>query len=334
MQKIKYPTNMIWKKDKDSWVVNRFMGVDWSDVDWEHVGKQACPHCQARGDDNSGNNLHTYGYDDAGLPLGGKCYREELVIVSVEKAIEDANEEAGNKAKDYVKKYDGGNKAVSDFDLKKESKELRKLKEERLSQEELDRIIEDTGSDPKNKRGMDKEISEKYGIRYQYYEKSGKVKVMMIPAHIEEDGVFQITGYKVRNFDKAKEDRGHFYSIGYVGKLNCFMGQQLKRGENHVLIVGGEIDAVSADTMIRKHSDLKKFHKNYLVVSSLIGEPATFEVCKRNYEFITSFSQVVLGLDNDKAGKEATESIKGVLPNETLFTTKMTHKDANEYWEE
>lgn len=332
MQKNNYPTNMIWKQVKGVWTVPMHNGVSWTSIDWDIEGKQQCPHCVSLGHDNTGNNFHCYGLDENGLPLGGKCYKEEMVVVSMQIAIDRANEEAGEKAKDYVKSYGGGNK-LSEVDLKTESKEKRKLKEDRLTEEELQEIIESTGTDPRRHRGMDKETSERYGIRYQYDEETGKVKIMMIPAHIEEDGQFKITGYKCRNFSKKKEAKGHFYMIGYVGKLNCFMGQQLKRGENHILIVGGEIDAVVSDTMLREHSDLAKYHKKYLVVSSLIGEPATFEVCKRNYDFVTSFPQVVVGLDNDSAGKDATEAIKGVLPNENLFISKLTYKDPWVYWE-
>lgn len=333
MRKNKYPTNMIWKEVKGSWTVPKHYGVSWESIEWDLEGKQQCPHCVEQGNDNSGNNFHCYGLDENNLPLGGKCFREDLVIVSVEKAIEGALRESGEKAGDYVKKFDGGNTKMSEVDAKKASKEALKLKKERYTDKQLQEVLDSTGSDPKRLRGMDKETSEKYGIRYQYNEKTGKAEVMMIPAYIEEDGVFKITGYKCRNFKKSKEETGHFYSIGYVGKLNCFMGQNLKKGENHILIVGGEIDAIVADSMLRDHSDLAKYHKKYLVVSSLIGEPATYEVCKRNYDFVTSFPQMVIALDNDNAGKEATEAVKGVLPNENLFTTKMTYKDAWVYWE-
>lgn len=325
---------MIWKKVKGSWTVPRHNGVSWESIDWEYEGKQQCPHCVSLGRDNSGNNFHCYGLDENNMPLGGKCYREEMVIVSMQQAIDDANEESGNKAKDHVKKFNGGNTKVSDVELKKDSKENLKLKKERMSEEELQEVLDSTGSDPKRLRGMDRDTSEKYAVRYQYDEETGKAVVMMIPAYIEEDGVFKITGYKCRNFKKEKKSTGHFYSIGYVGKLNCFMGQNLKRGEKNILIVGGEIDAIVADTMIRDHSDLAKYHNSYLVVSSLVGEPATFEVCKRNYDFATSFSNVVLALDNDSGGKDATEAIKSVMPNENLFTTKLTYNDPWVYWEE
>lgn len=333
MAKQTYPTNMIWKNVRGDWTVPKHLGVSWESIEWDLEGKQQCPHCVSKGRDNSGNNFHCYGLDENNLPLGGKCYSEEIVIVSMQVAIDKANEELGEKANDYVKKFDGGNKSVSTVDTKKESKERLKLKRERLSEEELQEVLDSTGNDPKRLRGMDKDTSIKYGIRYQYDERTGKPVVMMIPAYIEEEGKNVITGYKCRNFRKEKKSEGHFYSIGYVGKLNMFMGQHLKKGENHLLIVGGEIDAVVSDTMLRDHSDLAKYHKKYLVVSSLIGEPATFEVCKRNYEFVTSFPQVVLGLDNDPAGKDATEAVKDVLPNENLFVTKMTYKDAWEYWE-
>ena len=333
MRKGSYPSNMIWKKVKGEWTVPNHNGVSWESVEWDLEGKQQCPHCRSQGHDNSHNNFHCYGLDESGLPLGGKCYKEDMVIVSMRNAIDDANREAGNKASDYVKKFDGGNTKVSEVEIKKESKERTKLKNERLSDSELKEIIDSTGVDPKRLRGMDLETSEKYGVRYQYNETTGKAEVMMIPAYIEEDGKFEITGYKCRNFKKPKKTAGHFYSIGYVGKLNLFMGQNLKRGEKHLLIVGGEIDAIVADTMIRDHSDLAKYHNTYLVVSSLVGEASTFEVCKRNYDFATSFSSVVMAMDNDSAGKDATEAIKGVLPNENLFTTKLTYKDPWVYWE-
>ncbi|QIW91570.1 primase/helicase protein [Acinetobacter phage vB_AbaM_D22] len=329
------PTNMIWKKVKGEWTIGKFMGVDWSGVEWDYEGKQPCPHCQAQGDDNSGNNLHVYGLDELGRPLGGKCFREELVIVSVEKAIDDANEENGNAAKDKVKSFSGGKKTdMSAFDEKKLSKEKAKLKRERLSGEELQEILDSTGDNPKMLRGLDHETSQKYEIRYQYDESTGKAKVMMIPAFIEEDGKFVITGYKCRNFKRKKEQEGHFYSVGYVGKLNCFMGQNIAKSANHALIVGGEIDVIAADALLKKHSKLKQYNKNYVVLSSLVGEPATFEVCKQNYEFMDKFSKVVIALDNDDAGKDAAERVKEVLPNETLFIAKMSYKDPWVYWEE
>lgn len=332
MRKNNYPKNMIWKYDKGSWTVPKQHGVSWESIDWEYEGKQPCPSCQEQGFDNSGNNFHCYGLDENNLPLGGKCYREDIVIVSTALAIEDALRESGEKSADYVKSFGGGKSVSVDAESKKLSKEKLKLKKERMSDEELEEILESTGDDPRNRRGIDHATSMKYGIRYQYDEKTGKAVVMMIPAFIEEDGEYNITGYKCRNFRKKKEMEGHFYSIGYVGKLNCFMGQQLKKSAKNLLIVGGEIDVLASDVIIQKHTALKKYNNDYLVVSSLVGEPATSEVCKTNYEFATSFSSVTLALDKDDAGKDATEKVKDVLPNENLFTTTLSYKDPDKYW--
>lgn len=327
-------SDMIWHKEKGEWIVPKFMGVSWRSVDWSSKGKQACPHCQERGYDNSGNNLHVYGLDENDRPLGGKCFREELVVVSLEKALEDAKQSKEDSKKDEVKSFTSGGKTiVTDKVTKRDSKEQAKLKRERLSGVELQEVIDSTGTDPKLFRGIPKTTSEKYGVRYQYHEDTGKVKVIMFPAFIEVDGEFQITGYKCRNFSKPKKSAGHFYSIGYVGKLNCFMGQNLKRGERNVVMVGGEIDCLVADAMLRDHSDLAKFRNTYLVVSSLVGEPATAEVCKQNYDFITGFNNTVVALDNDAGGNESTDLIKEVLPQESLFTTKLTYKDPYIFWE-
>ena len=187
-----YKPYLIWKlNEANDWYIPKHAGFDFSDVDFYYEGKVECPCCRSVGRDNSGDNLHLYGVDEDGNPLGGKCFRTDLVIPSYAKAKEDYDNDMieYSGAKDVK-----GNKLIrgeSMSDVKRVSKDSvnqKKLKDKRMSPQEVQDVIDNSGSDPKGFRRLTKEVCDKYGVRFQYNKKSGNVDRILFPSMVFEDG--------------------------------------------------------------------------------------------------------------------------------------------------
>lgn len=333
---MEYKPYLIWKERDGEFYVPKHAGFDFSEVDFYSEGKTACPCCRSVGRDNTGNNLHVYGIDEDGFPQGAKCFRTELVIPSYAKALDDYNEAMQEWEAEHGKNSKGNSgirgermSAVIKKKYLKESNDEKKLKEKRLSPERVQEILDSTGTDPKGRRRLTKEVCEKYGVRFQYDKKTGEVEKMLVPSKIIEDGEVKIVGFKCRDFRLPKDHEFHFVSEGYVGSLSLFMGQDIIQNNKNLIIVGGEFDVLVTDLMLE---DFKKYKTGYTVVSSLTGEPSTATTCKKQYDFVTSFHSITLALDNDETGHDAEKKIIEVLPNEMLHTVKMSYNDPCDYW--
>lgn len=118
----------------------------------------------------------------------------------------------------------------------------------------------------------------------------------------------------------------------YSGNVFCATvptGQLLVR-RNGKVVVCGNSDQLAAYQML---FDAQK-NKNYdpiAVVSGTTGESSVYKQLQNNYDFINQFKKIVICMDADKAGAEATERIHEVLPKGKVFVMKMRYKDPNEY---
>ncbi len=272
------------------------------DYDFE-VGKNPCPECRKNGGDHSGNNFHWYGEDE-----GGYCYSCGFTVPSKE-YIENGfvnNTYANN----------GSRKGVT-----VSNKDLNKLAEKRLKEDELAEVYRNTVSrPPKGYRGLDYAVCEELGIRWEV--KDGSVHKMYYPALIVEDGTYKTTGYKIREYPKT------FYSKGYTGKCNTLAGQTHAVTDT-LVICAGEVDLVSAKQMFKRIE--KKYNRQVNVVSSMLGEDSTADCLKANIDWVEKHKKIILALDNDDAGAKATQKCIDILPKEKLFTANLRYKDANEY---
>lgn len=261
-------------------------------------GKNQCPKCAEEGRDVSGDNFYWYGEDD-----GGYCFACQFVVKSKDQPQETVKE--------------GGAKLVT-----VSAKDLKKLEEKRLTDDQLATIFKNTEAELKSSyRLLDKKVCESLGVRWTYDE-SGKVKDMLFPAKIEQDGSMVVTGYKVRGNPKD------FYSKGYVGKANLFAGQTYAVAEA-LVIVGGEVDLITAKQLLQPIE--AKYKRQINVVSSLLGESETAEFIKRNIEWVEKHKKIILALDNDDAGHKAMELCLDVLPKDRVFKANLRHEDPNEY---
>ena len=333
---------MIWSEVDGVWrVTKRFRGVDWSKIDFSYEHKTQCPVCAEAGLDESANNLHVYGEDENGLPRGAFCFSDGTTIVSCAKAIEDEQNKSStdgkiqakslSKTNALSKKSNIGEESRVSFASGKMSRDEQKLREKRLTQEQIDRIHSETSDELKvGFRGLDKDVCAELGVRWKYDERTGKVSEMYVPAHILENGEFVLTGYQVR---KVRDNQGNlvkdFYALGSVSKLNTFFAQTLNHKET-LVIVGGQVDCISAIQLLRQ--GLSRYPSRIpVVVSAMCGESSTADFIKTHYDWVNTFSKVILALDNDQAGIEAVEKAKEVLNPDTTLVATYSLKDANEY---
>ena len=331
----------IWKCVDGVWTVHkRYKSVDWGEINWNQEGQTGCPYCiQELGGDTSQDNFTVYGLSEEGLANGGHCWSCDTTIVSAEKAIEDLENKSSTDGK--VTSNSLTKKSVKDFNGIKEeskvsfasskvSKDQQKLNDKRLTEEQIAKIHSETSDTLKiGYRGLDKEVCSELGVRWSYCSSTGKVSEMLVPAYVVEDGEPVITGYKVR---KIRDNQGNptkdFYMKGYVGRNNILFGES-KAIADTLIICEGEIDLISVKQMLAPLE--AKYKRNINIVSSMLGASSTVEALKNSIDFVNKHKKIVLCLDSDDAGKEATKKCLDFLPKDKLFTANLRYKDPNDY---
>lgn len=262
------------------------------------VGKNPCKNCIKEGRDSSGDNFYWYGDE-----RGGHCFSCGYTEHS-----EDFLEEM---------KEIGGFKSVTITNT-----DRNKFNEKKFDEDTLNKVLDETSPTLDAKyRGLDKDICAQLGVRWKYDEE-GKVSDMYFPARYVEDGEIKISGYKIRHKPK------NFFSTGYVGKVNL-LGGQTQAVADTLVIVGGEICLVSAKQMLAPIE--KKYNRQINVVTSLLGEDSTADCLKAQIDWVNKHKKIILALDNDDAGKKATQKCLDFLPKDKLFTANLRYKDANDY---
>ena len=257
------------------------------------LGKNPCKKCRQNGHDVSGDNFYWYGEDQ-----GGHCWACGYTVPSKEFKNDRGNFAVNISNRDYLK-----------------------FEDKKLKDEELSKILYETTDELSVRyRGLDSETCKEYGVRWKIVD--GKVSEMWFPANYLEDGKLKTSGYKIR---KTPKD---FFSSSYVGRCNLLAGQTTAIAET-LVIVGGEVDLISAKQMLKKIE--KKYNRQINVVSSLLGEDSTAEILKNNIEFVEKHKKIILCLDNDDAGNKAKLKCIDFLPKDKLFTANLRYKDPNEY---
>lgn len=335
---------MIWEQVDGEWVVNkRYKGVDWSGIIWTEEGHVGCPYCmQELGGDNSQDNFMVYGLDEDDLPNGGHCFSCQSTIISVAVALEDEQNKSSLSGKVISSMLSSKRNKDESSNIKQESsvafgtnssklsRDQQKLAEKRLTQEQIDRIHSETSGELKvGYRGLDKDVCKELGVRWSYCPTSGKVSEMLVPAYVVEDGEPVLTGYKVRKVrDRDGKPTKDFYMKGYVGRNNILFGEG-KAIADTLIICEGEIDLISVKQMLAPLE--AKYKRNINVVSSMLGASSTVDALKNSIDFVNKHKKIILCLDSDDAGKEATKKCLDFLPKDKLFTANLRYKDPNDY---
>lgn len=207
-------------------------------------------------------------------------------------------------------------------DWNEESMSVENIKD--FSEEAKQKIKDSTSTKGKGYRGLDDKITGPFGVRYEYDESTGAVAKQYYPVTIKGE----LSGYKIRKHPKS------FLSVGETGRTCDLFGQfKFKQAGKYVLICGGEVDQLSAYQMLREYQLSKAGGEDYApiaVVSPTIGENCKKQIQKQ-YDFLNQFERIIVGFDNDDAGRKATEDVIDVLPRGKVWITNWNYKDPNEY---
>ena len=138
-----------------------------------------------------------------------------------------------------------------------------------------------------------------------------------------------LRGYKTRTLPKIFGT----HNIGITGSTNDFSGQhKFTTGGKWLLIVGGEEDKLAAAQMLRDYQIQRKQedYDRIAVVGIHCGEGSLSKVCANSYDFIDSFEEVILCMDNDEAGRKAVQEAIKVLPENKVKVMVTSLKDCSE----
>ncbi len=170
-------------------------------------------------------------------------------------------------------------------------------------------------------RGIRAETAERFGVRSELSTTDGR----SIVAHYypyQVNGV--VTGYKRRSLPKDFSWVGTGKSPELFGQANCQSGNR-----RLLVICEGELDCLSLYQVMKDHNKGTKW--DYIepcVVSIPNGASAAVKDVSRNLAFVSSFDKVVLALDQDAPGKEATVNLLKLLP--MACVAEFDEKDAND----
>jgi archaellum biogenesis ATPase FlaH len=173
-------------------------------------------------------------------------------------------------------------------------------------------------------RGIRKETHKFFGVRYEMVD--GQPVKQYCPTTIKNS----LSGYKPRTLPKTFGG-----SIGLTGMECDLFGQFRFKGSKSrdCLIVGGEIDALSAYQMLRDYQ-ISRGNGEYdavAVVSPTVGESGCGKQIQAQFNFFNRFERIIIGFDSDDAGKEGAEKIIPFLPKGKVYIAEWTKKDPNEY---
>lgn len=226
--------------------------------------------------------------------------------------------------------YALANSSVGDEFLSGDVKErtIRKSRpKKRITQREITLVNKRTLSMDKMReastplyRGLKGKYLAFFGHRLEYTD--GELSKVYYP----ETQKSRMMGYKPR----LTGSKDFVTPLGWTGIDSDLSGAVcFKSGGKYVALVGGENDKVALFQGLRDYQ-IQKGHEGYdpiAVVSTTTGEGSAAIQCARNYDFLDSFENIYVGLDNDEAGEEALEELLKVLPAEKVSVITWSMND-------
>lgn len=167
-------------------------------------------------------------------------------------------------------------------------------------------------------RGITRYTSEKYGV---HTELDSENEVISRYYPVTNSG--KITGYKKRTLPKT------FLGIGNTKATSELFGQNVfESGQKYIVITTGEEDAMAFAEVLRSTSNGVEYWTPSVSVTS--GDGSIIKQFKANYEYLASFSKIILAFDNDESGQKYMEEAARLLPPGKVFTAKFPrgYKDA------
>ena len=132
--------------------------------------------------------------------------------------------------------------------------------------------------------------------------------------------LFDETGIHIAN-KVRRVDTKDFYTEGKVSSGTLFGQKGFAEGGKYITLCEGEIDALSTYQMLGS---------KWPVVSVKTGAAGAAKDAAKDYDFLTSFDNIIICFDNDDAGNKAAKKVAEVLSPKAKIMP-MQYKDANDY---
>lgn len=178
-------------------------------------------------------------------------------------------------------------------------------------------------------RSISKGVAEKYGVE-TLYDQYNKPYGLSCPAY---DTNKNFMAQKIKRYDKGQK---WLYKES-LDKILMFGQHLFPSGGKFITITEGEEDAMAAYQMLKEASPAY----DPCVVSLFNGASSAERECKKHWEFINSFENIILAFDGDETGRKAAERICKLFdykPKVILFSEckkneegEYVWKDANDY---
>lgn len=193
--------------------------------------------------------------------------------------------------------------------------QVKKRKEEKVDFSQIEAL-------PKRgwkSRGIGRPVSTKYCV-HTVVDKDLEVLERYYPSTV--DG--KIVGYKKRDKDK------NFTAIGSCKSTNELFGQFIfEPNQKYLVVTTGEEDAMAFAEVLKSTKDDGTEYWTPCV-SVTCGDGSIIKQFKANFEYISSFSKVILAFDNDESGQRYVEEAARLLSPGKAFIAKFPQgvKDA------
>jgi len=157
-------------------------------------------------------------------------------------------------------------------------------------------------------RKITKKVAEFFDVKCSYGS-NGEIDAYYYPY-----GVNELSGYKERKLPKT---------FRVIGKQKGLFGQLKFNGGKRLIITEGEEDALA---VAQAYYD--KYEKVYPVVS--LPSASALNILLEQREWVRNFDEVILMLDNDKAGETALPEVAKIVGYDRVKIAKLPEKDASD----
>ena len=161
-------------------------------------------------------------------------------------------------------------------------------------------------------RGISKETAQKYNTDVKV---SGNMNTHHIYKYFDEGG--NNIGNKVRNVSTKD-----MWVEGGMSDALLFGQNIFAPNGKYITITEGEVDAMSSYELLGS---------KWACVSIKTGAGSALRDCKKSFEYLDSFDQIVISFDMDKQGRDASEQVAQLFSPNKCKIMHMEHKDANEF---
>lgn len=177
-------------------------------------------------------------------------------------------------------------------------------------------------------RGIRKETKEFFDIRtyrqVPWKAQNNKTKKWEEGVSDEEHAIYPNGSVKIRRLDLPKD---HFAHFAARGPLDCFFGQNLFPAgcaKKLTIVEGDHYDTPSAYQMLEKGSYLNP-------VVSVPGSKPSGRFWENTRKYLESFDELILSVDNDKAGSEVADVMFDLYPGKVMVVNHGDLKDASDF---